>query len=292
MSVDRKGDAEPLIANVRGNSVPRVSPDGSELLVQTGEGLGSQLRMIDLATGAGRRFTFEDASLRPIWTVDGRYVIYRAPRLGGSAVLMRRADGSDEPAVLLEGDLWPTSVSPDGVVALYRVNRQVNDRDIVTFDLDARVVTEFLATPDNDRNPRFSPGGQWIAYVSDASGRDEVWVRPAPGRDGPARPVSEGGGVEPAWAPDGSEIYYRDGAGNFMAVGVLPSATLVLSAPEKLFALEGRFEMDNTATWTNYDVHPNGRFVMISTSEAPVGSQRISFVLNWFEELKQRVPPP
>ena len=138
-----------------------------------------------------------------------------------------------------------------------------------------------------------SPDGRWAAYVSNESGRDEVYVRPHPGPGGKF-PVSTSGGIQPAWGRNG-ELFYRNGD-RMMAVPVSTMPTLKIGQPKVLF--EGDYELGpgGPRTNSNYDVTPDGqRFLMVapeSTADTgqPAFRPNINIVLNWFEELKRRVP--
>ena len=173
-----------------------------------------------------------------------------------------------------------------------RHGRLENGRDLWMVSLDGEPsATEFHATPFQDRGARFSPDGQWVAYVSDESGQDEVYIRPYLGRGGQVQ-VSRDGGKEPVWSPDGSELFYRNGR-QMLAVGVEARPTLRTTASELLF--EGDFELDRTAGGIGgiayYDVRPDGqRFVMIQTVTGPEDTSRIHVIQNWMSELQQIVP--
>jgi serine/threonine-protein kinase len=147
----------------------------------------------------------------------------------------------------------------------------------------------FLVTPFNERAPVFSPNGRWIAYVSNESGRDEVYVRPYSGPEQRVT-VSSGGGTEPVWARNGRELFYREGD-RMMVVSVSDAgrAPLSLGPPQQLF--EGSYIRDpgNAAALPNYDVNEDGRaFLMIQPSKETTAF--VVVVLNWFEELKRLVP--
>ena len=131
----------------------------------------------------------------------------------------------------------------------------------------------------------FSPDGRWIAYISNESGRYEVYVRPYPG-PGEKEQISNNGGTQPMWARDGRALYYRNGK-QMMEVSIEPGPNLVAGQPTLLF--EGDFEMGGPDMWTNYDVSPDGEsFIMIKrTTEPP---RDIHVVFNWFEELKRLAP--
>jgi serine/threonine-protein kinase len=133
-----------------------------------------------------------------------------------------------------------------------------------------------------------SPDDQWLAYVSNESGREEVYVRPFPGLAGRVQ-VSTEGGTEPMWPKDGSELFYRNGD-KMMTVAIASEPDLALGKPNLLF--EGRYQSGvavDEFTSTNYDAAPDGRFVMIRSKEGSAPAQ-IHMVPNWFVELKRLAP--
>jgi serine/threonine-protein kinase len=158
------------------------------------------------------------------------------------------------------------------------------------FDLASGTVSSFLATPAREFMARFSPDGRWLAYTSNESGRNEVYVRPFPRTDGVARLVSIDGGSDPVWAPNGESLYYRGASGYIMSLPITPAATFTPGRPQPLFRFEGIYRMSGTGT--AYDIHPDGqRFIMVSEADEPGAAsppQQVHVVLNWFEELKRR----
>ena len=150
-----------------------------------------------------------------------------------------------------------------------------------------RKARPFLRTQFDETAPRFSPDGHWLAYISDESGRDEVYVQPYPGPGGKWQ-ISTEGGTEPVWSPNGRELFYRSG-GKMMAADIAAQPGFTVGKPRMLF--EGPYQ----TAWTdlpNYDVSPDGqRFLMLKPIEsADAAPTQINVVLNWFEELKRRVP--
>jgi len=150
-----------------------------------------------------------------------------------------------------------------------------------------RKAQPFLRTPFNESVPRFSPDGRWLAYISDESGRYEIYVQPYPGPGGKWQ-ISTEGGTEPVWNPNGRELFYRSG-NKMMAVEITTQPSFSAGRPRMLF--EGQY-VPTPVTFPNYDVSPDGqRFLMIKPSEqAQAAPTQINVVLNWFEELKQKVP--
>jgi eukaryotic-like serine/threonine-protein kinase len=145
----------------------------------------------------------------------------------------------------------------------------------------------FVQGPSDLTAPRFSPDGHYIAYVSFESGRAEIYVRPYPGPGGKSQ-ISTEGGTEPVWNPKGRELFYRS-ANKMMAVEITTKPTFSAGNPKMLF--EGAY-VPTPRSFQDYDVSPDGqRFLMLKPSDAAeAASTQINVVLNWFEELKQKVP--
>ena len=143
----------------------------------------------------------------------------------------------------------------------------------------------FLHTPFNETAPTFSPDSRWLAYASDETGRYEIYVQPYPGPGGKWQ-ISTEGGTEPVWAHNG-EIFYRQG-NKMMAAGTTTQPTFSADNPKMLFG--GQY-VPTVQTMPNYDVSRDGqRFPMVKASEQTEAATQINVVLNWFEELKRRVP--
>ena len=144
----------------------------------------------------------------------------------------------------------------------------------------------FLRTPLSESSPSFSPDGRWIAYVSNESGREEVYVQPYPGPGGRSQ-ISTEGGIEAVWASNGRELFYRNGD-KMMAVEITTQPTFTAGSPRLLFEGSYSFSANNS---TSYDVSLDGqRFLMVQSVEPEQAPTQINVVLNWFEELKRRVP--
>jgi serine/threonine-protein kinase len=201
------------------------------------------------------------------------------------------ADGSGTAEGLTgnEGFQIPSSWSPDGKVLAFTVQGPTTGWDIWLHSLDAEPKERpFLQTPANEGNAIFSPDGRWLAYVSDESGRDEVYVRPVEGSGGKWQISTQGGG-EPVWARSGKELFYRDGD-KMMAVAVETKPQFTAGKPKLLF--EGHYETSNYTNYLrNYDVSLDSQhFLMVKAGEQVTSATQISIILNWFEELKRRVP--
>ncbi len=200
------------------------------------------------------------------------------------------ADGSGgmERLTTSENFQYPGSWSPDGRVLMFSEADSTTGWDIWALKLEGnRRPQPFLQTLANESAAAFSPDGRWLAYVSDESGRDEVYVRAYPGPGGKWQ-VSTEGGDGPMWARKGRELFYRN-RDNMMSVSVETEPTFAAAKPKALF--EGRYERTSYNFLPNYDVSPDGqRFLMIKGNEQNSMATQINVVLNWFEELKGRVP--
>jgi eukaryotic-like serine/threonine-protein kinase len=284
--VSRNGAEQPLSAPLREYGLPQLSPDGRRLAV----GIADQVWLYDLSREALSRFTFEgDLNAAPVWTPDGKRIAFRSNKEGPFNVFWQVADGSGglERLTMSKNGQGPSSWSPDGqLLAFDEVNP--NKRfEIWVLRIGDRKAQPFLQTRFNEAAPRFSPDGRWLAYNSDESGRYEVYVQPYPGPGGKWQ-ISTGGGTEPAWNPNGRELFYCS-EDKMMAVDIATQPGFAAGRPRMLF--EGRYGDSPNPLIANYDVSPDGqRFLMTKESEQSSSATQINVVLNWFEELKQKVP--
>ena len=288
VSVDSEGRMEPLIGDRHDYWRPQISPDGRRIAVEVVQppSLTSQIWMVDLDQQTVGPLAVEGENGYVVWTHDSQSIIYRSTRQGTRGIYQQPADGSGPPRLIAAFDGTPRSISRDGVIAFNTIAGQ----DIGTLRIDAGAASEFLATPAREHMPAFSPDGKWLAYTSNESGRDEVYIRPFPRTEGAARLVSVNGGSGPVWAPDGATLYYRGASGEIMALSTTLAPRFTAARPQPLFRFAGIFRMSGTAA--AYDIHPDGqRFIMVTEAERPTGERaQINVVLNWFAELSEVVP--
>src|SRR5467141_1450529 len=287
--VTRSGTELLLAAPTHSYTFPRLSPDGRRVAVGIAE-REAQLWLHDLSRETLTRFTFEgNRTLNSIWTPDGKGIAYLSNKDGAGNIYWQRADGSGglERLTSSEYTQVPMSWSPDGQLLAFMENNPTTGYDIWVLRLSHHKAQPFLRTPFNESVPRFSPDGRWLTYVSNESGRYEIYVQPYPGPGGKWL-ISTEGGTEPAWNSNGRELFYRSGD-KMMAVDIATQPSFTAGKPRVLF--EGRY---NPAPGTNpnYDVSRDGqRFLMLKPSEQEASAPtQINVVLNWFEELKRRVP--
>jgi eukaryotic-like serine/threonine-protein kinase len=287
--VSRDGEARPLVAPAHAYLGPRVSPDGRRVAVAIQE-QEAQIWQYDLARETLTRLTFEgNNNVAPSWTPDGKRIAFISNSAGAQNIFWLLADGSGglERLATSQYTQVPMSWSADGqMLAFLEVNPSTG-YDIWVLRMAERKAEPFLRTSFNESVPRFSRDGHWLAYISNESGRYEVYVQPFPGPGGKWQ-ISTEGGTEPVWNPNGRELFYRSG-GKIMAVDVTTQPGFAAGTPRKLF--EGPY-LASPLTNPNYDVSPDGqRFLMLKPAEsAEAAPTQINVVLNWFEELKRRVP--
>jgi WD40 repeat protein len=262
----------------------RISPDGRRLAVTLGPSGHGHIWIYDLSGAAQPlKLTFQDFNTFPIWSPDGKQIMFVT--LGGSTghMVLLPADGSAIlPERLRDTHADPLAWSADGHVLFQERFKlwlmQMSDRSA------HRWLPE---TPFDEYTGRLSPDGKWVAYTTNQLGPSDVWVRSFPDPGAPVRLSSEGG-RDPTWSPDGKELFYHNGS-KLLSVSIeSASPDFRVAAPRVLF--EGGFAYDDTdAGLRFYDVAPDGRFLMIDPSDAG-STASIVVVQSWDEELKRLLP--
>jgi len=294
--VSRNGTEQILAAPPHNYQNPRVSPDGRRVAVSITE-QDTQTWLYDFARDTLTRFTFGgNLNELPAWTPDGKRIAFTSNREGPENIFWQLADGSGglERLTTSERDQVPRSFSPDGQLLAFVERDPSTGFDIWVLRLSApsagsgqsREVQPFLNTAFTESAPNFSPDGHWLAYISDESGRKEIYVQPYPGLRGKYQ-IPTDDGSEPVWNPNGRELFYRSGD-KMMAVEVMMQPSFSVGKPRMLF--QGAY-LRAFGAQPMYDVSPDGeRFLMIKPSEQTISLTQIVVVQNWFEELKRRVP--
>jgi Tol biopolymer transport system component len=286
--VSLDGAVRPLSEDRRPFRTPRFSPDGRRLAVVI-EAANDDIWIYDLSGGTTRRFTFESGSnIAPVWSPDGESIAFSSNRAGRYNLFLKRADGSGSVQRLTTSEhiQFASSWHPDQSHLVFTQNKRETGSDIWILSAEEGGELEaFLETPFNEYGAVFSPDGSWLAYVSDESGRPEVYVQRYPGGGG-KRQISTDGGVHPLWAPDGRQLYYRHGR-DIMSVAVATDPRFRSGRPLRM--LEAPFNEVTVSALPNYDVARTGRaFVVLDTQESRP-PRKINVILNWFEELDQHV---
>ena len=244
--VDRDGREEPLALDPGGYNWPRVSPDGSRVAVEMfNPEEGNDVWTSDVARGTLSILTPDPAADRnPLWTPDGERVVFRSDR-EPQGLFWKAADGRGAVEPLLTGDdaqpltfLVPYDWSPDGNELIINYVGLDGSRDIGVLSMDGeRAWQPLLNSAAIEAEPALSPDGAWIAYSSDETGQAEVYVERFPDL-GNRELISTGGGRDPVWSPDGSELFYRDlSRSRMMVVPIDTEPSLTLGTPTVLYLL-------------------------------------------------------
>jgi Tol biopolymer transport system component len=247
--LDRQGTAIGRVWEPGPYTSLSVSPDGAQAVVSRNDLYQGtavwNLWMLDLARGTSKRFTSAlGTNDDPVWSPDGSGIAFASSREGGTAALnlyQKSASGTKDEEVLLRTSETkvPTSWSRDGRFLLYTVADLKTKRDIWMLSMEGdHRRTRLLGTEFNEGEAQFSPDSRWIAYTSDASGRDEVYVRAFPEAKEDFV-VSKGGGSSPRWRDDGRELYYISSDGKVMAVEVAATGLFQAGIPKPLFPASG-----------------------------------------------------
>ena len=298
--VDRDGREEAISAPPRSYEQVDVSPDGTRVALDIRD-QENDIWVWTVPDGPLTRLTLDaDQDTYGHWTADGERVVFSSRRDGSPNVYWKAADGTGTVDRLTEGstNMRVNAVTPDGTRVITRESVPNRGFDLMVVTLDGDPATEtLLSTEFNETNAAISPDGTSMAYESDASGQPEVYVRPFPDLEAGQRQVSTAGGRFPVWASDGDELFFLQG-NRLMAAPVESGGSLPSGSPDVLF--EANYYFGNLGGvglggGLHHDVAPDGRFLMIkagSQTDEDAPPPQINVVLNWFEELKARVPVP
>ena len=315
------GREEPLPAPVRAYQYPRIWPDGTRVALdvrdQEQDIWNWDFWIWDFARLTFTKLTFEPGSDEyPVWMPDSRRVVYSSGPPNAQNRFWKAADGTGvanrlEPS---PNDQDPHSVTPDGSLLVFREvgapgaapTRQV---DLMVLPLVRAVspspgpnaagvgappqAKPLIQTTFAEQNAEVSPGGQWLAYESNESGREEIYVRPFPDVEGGRWQVSTGGGRTPLWSRNGQELFYVTPEAVLMGVRVERGSSWQSSVPTKILKCECLFAV--AASGRTFGIAPDGRrFLMIKQGgeNEAAAPQNPIVVQNWFEELKRLVPAP
>jgi serine/threonine-protein kinase len=275
LRLDRRGVSRIELPEGLDYAMPRFSPDGRRIAFVTGQ-LGGELWVFDRGRGTRQRLALAANARGPEWSGDGRRLVFGYNPGSSWDIYAAGADGSSpaESLVVSPQTESPVGWSPAGVLVFWRLTQ--NRGDILYRD-SAGVEHTFAASTADERSPVLSPDGRWLAYVSDESGRREVYVRPFPSGEGRWQ-ISSEGGIEPRWAKHGHEIIYRD-RGWFLAVPLVPGPAFGMGRVDSLF--QGSYLL--TGASAQYDVSPDGsEFLVIG---AATEARTLSVTLNPFDRL-------
>jgi eukaryotic-like serine/threonine-protein kinase len=301
--VDRQGKEEPLGAAPDAYTGLKISPDGTKVALAISSG-NEDIWIWDIPHKTPTKLTFDKAgSNDPLWTPDGKRIVFLSGRGEGLGdIYWKSADGIGGDELLASKPdrvIGPVSLSRDGkILAVQEILGTGLGADIGMLSMEGkREIKELLQEKYFEADAQISPDGRYVAYQSDESGKGEIYVRTFPDVNRGKWQVSSDGGNSPLWSPDGRELFYRSGDAT-MAVEVETDPTFKRGNPKILF--RGTYYSNSLMekmVWNPWDIHPNGKkFLMIKppastgAASAEGGPRKINIIINWFEELKARVP--
>jgi eukaryotic-like serine/threonine-protein kinase len=293
--LNRDGIAQAFNVSSGPYFVPRVSPDGKQVAFVSDDGKDTAVWIYDVSGKSSmRRVTFAGRNQFPIWSRDGQYIVFQSNRDGTEAIFHQRADGngtakrltSPASGVSHAPDVW----LPSGDGFLYTETKG-SESTVWVFTLKDGKAAPFGGLRSSvPLTPVFSPDGKWLAYTSLETGLNQVFVQPVP-MTGAKYQVSKKGGHHPLWSPNGRELIYDVTAGLSEIVTVTFEPAFDVSNPRIL--PRGSMLFSGTTSPRPVDMSPDGRIlgaIMMGENADLVNAPPMHIVLNWLDELKQRVP--
>jgi len=270
-----------------------ISPSGTRAAVTIGSLGDTEIWVKELDDGPARRLTnYQGMNRRPVWSPDGASLAFISDRGGRRAVYAVPVDGIATPELLLEHpdeDVDEVLWSHSGDWLVYRTGTSENDRDVYAKRLRPDTATIAVAARPgiDERAPALSPDGRWVAYVSNETGEDEVWVRPFPDVGRGSRQVSVGGAVEPLWSESRNELFFRARVGGLTSVEVGEGEGFSIGEMRSLFRSSPYMAFTSHRAY-DFDEGRN-RFAMTRIARAEAEPAQLILVQNFMEEVKARV---
>jgi eukaryotic-like serine/threonine-protein kinase len=289
---DRQGKNLGRVGEAAFGGQPAISPDGSRVAYTSLKNRNTDVWLHDLTRNSSTRLTFTDAPEQaPLWSPDGQTIIFA--NTGNNEIRQKQSNGVSDERVLVKdkAPILPQDISRDGRFLLYVTQNAQTMADLWVLPLSGNEKpTPYLSGPKFENQARFSPDGRWVVYVSDESGRPEIYVQPFPAtRDGGGKwMISSAGGLEPLWRKDGKEIDYIGINGDAMAVEIQPGTTFRPGIAKALFTSAFLSGMASIGTRSKpWDVSPDGQRFLITTPSGTSTAIPLTVLLNWQSELKK-----
>jgi len=299
--MDRDGKTTPLRSATAPWTALQFSPDGGRLALQIRDGSSADIWVYEWARDTLMRLTSVPNSNKPIWTPDGRRIVFASAQgnNGKNSLYWQRADGVGDAQRLTESPYGklPASWHPSGKFLAFAELNPHTKFDVLILPMEGNEIsgwkagqpTVFLNNPFDELEPMFSPDGRWIAYQSNESGRYEVYVRPYPGPGGKWQ-ISTGGGVFPVWSRTAHELFYGTPTQQIMVSAYEVEGDAFRAGKPRLWS-EGRYRL--RGAYRPFDLHPDGkRFALAAAAPAPAGAKQdhVTVIFNVFDELRRIAP--
>jgi len=298
--LDQSNKTTPLRATVSDWSDPSFSPDGTRLAMDISDGAQADIWIYDWARDTLSRLTFDKTDdLRPTWSPDGKRIAFTSKRgaNGAQDLYWQRADGTGDVQQLTDNSnaKYSGSFHPGGKFLAYTEQHAGTASDLMMLAIQGDEAsgwkpgtpTPFLATPFNEGSPQFSPDGRWIAYISNESGRNEIYVRPFPGPGGKWQ-ISNGAADDPTWSSKKGEFFFALASGAIMRMLYTVEGESFRAEKPELWAA-GPFAARPRTPSRDFDLHPDGkRFAMApGQTVAEEKQDKVILIFNFFDELKR-----
>ena len=296
--LDSEGNTWPLLAKPGQYRYPRLSPAGQRLALDV---MGESTRDVFVYEGQRdtmMRLTFDGGGvlpMSPVWSPDGRYVVFR----GKGGLFWTRSDGGGKPQPLTQSKnaQFPYSFAPGGKRLAWQEVSGSTGLVMWTMPLENDATGLRAGTPEvllqssfNQRHPMFSPDGRWLAYCSDESGTYQIYVRAFPDRGGKWQ-ISNAGGTFPIWSRNGRELFFRSDDDHIMVVNYQVKDDSLLAGQPRVWSEK---RLADVGILGSYDVAPDGKRVValmpVDTPEGEQSQNHVIFLLNFFDELRRKVP--
>jgi serine/threonine protein kinase/Tol biopolymer transport system component len=284
---DRSGKPAGTVGVPGSYSNVRLSPDGRRVAADQADpdGRNTDIWILEPARDTTTRLTFDSTfHTTPIWSPDGKQILFSSLRKPGFDLFLKNADGSgseEEVANLgAVSQVNPWDWSRDGKYVLCR-----KGNELWYLSWPERVARPLLQAKWTVRNAQFSPDGRWMAYASNETGKMEIYVSPFLSATGKWQ-VSTGGGQEPRWRQDGKELFYVSAEGKMMAVAVTAGASFEAGSPVALFQTHRRQSIAAQDVFS-YDVSGGGQRFLIATKVDEANAAPLSALLNWASEMEK-----
>ena len=288
---DRQGNPLGTVGPAGINATPWLSPDEHQVAFSGNapQGGNPDVWLMELARGRTMRFTFDPSpDLNPLWSPDGRRILFASERDGHANLYQSAASGGGADEVVVKSDFKkiPNDWSADGKLILYQELNPKAAYDLWTFSIPEHRPFPFLQTAFDERQGRFSPDGRWIAYSSNESGTWEVYVQSFPSSGGKSQ-VSTNGGGQPQWRRDGRELFYLSADRKLMAVEVSTSGPSFGAGPPKELFLLRIPPIGLTGGPRNfYAAAGDGQRFLVNALVGDPAAYQTTVVLNWTADLK------